>query len=221
MSSYHEEYSARRPNGDAPLSPRELEECRQRALDRLTEAFSSDHLSMEGYESRVAEVQGARSARELESLVADLPREAAKANIARPSSRRRDATTRAPLANEIDSRLQGAGEESVACIMGDRNLQGDWLQGDKVGAFCVMGSVRFDFRDTALPPGRIKLDAFCLMGDIKVTVPRGLPVKMSAFPFMADAKIGRDVERHIERGEPYLDVSGFVMMGDIQIVVAD
>jgi hypothetical protein len=221
MSSYHEEYSARRPNGDAPLSPRELEESRQRVLDRLTEAFSSDHLSMEGYESRVAKVQRAQTARDLESLVADLPREAGKANVARPSSRRRDAAAKAPLANEIDSRLQGGGEESVACIMGERRMQGDWLQGDKVGVFCVMGSVAFDFRDTVLPPGRIKLDAFCLMGDIRVTVPRGLPVKMSAFPFMADAKIGRDVERHIERGEPYLDISGFVMMGDIQIQAAD
>jgi hypothetical protein len=221
MSSYHEEYSARRPNGDAPLSPRELEESRQRVLDRLTEAFSSDHLSMEGYESRVAEVQRAQTARDLESLVADLPREAAKANVARPSSRRREALGKAPLSNEIDSRLQGSGEESVACVMGDRRLQGDWLQGDRISSFCVMGSVAIDFRDTALPPGRIKLDAFCLMGDIKITVPRGLPVKMSAFPFMADAKVGREVERRIDRGEPYLDISGFVMMGDIQVQVAD
>jgi hypothetical protein len=221
MSSYHEEYSARRPNGDAPLSPRELEESRQRVLDRLTEAFSSDHLSMEGYESRVAAVQTARTRGDLESLVADLPREAGKANVTRPSSRRRDAAAKVPLSNEIDSRLQGSGEESVACIMGERRLQGDWLQGDKVSSFCVMGSVVIDFRDTALPPGRIKLDTFCLMGDIKVTVPRGLPVKMSAFPFMADARIGREVERHIERGEPYLDISGFVMMGDIQVQVAD
>lgn len=221
MSSYPEEYSARRPNGDAPLSPRELEESRQRVLDRLTEAFSSDRLSMEGYEKRVGEAQSASTARDLEALVADLPREAPRREAARPAPNRRAAAAKAPLANDIDPRLQGGGEESVACIMGDRNLQGDWLQGDKVGAFCVMGSVKVDFRDTALPPGRIRLDAFCIMGDIKVIVPRGLPVKMSAFPFMADAKVGREVERRIDRGEPYLDISGFVMMGDIQVQAAD
>ena len=59
MSSYPEEYRERRPNGDLARSPRELEERRQRALDRLTEAFASDLVTMEAYEGRVAAIQAA------------------------------------------------------------------------------------------------------------------------------------------------------------------
>ena len=227
MSSYPEEYRERRPDGDAARSPRELEERRQRALDRLTEAFASDLVTMESYEGRVAAIQAARDREALDGLVADLPEAAPKRperQAVRPAGGRAErepaaARQASALANRIEPGLSGS--ESVACVMGDRHLQGDWLQGDKVDSFTLMGSVKYDFRDTALPPGRIKIDAFCLMGDVKVIVPRGLPVKMSAFPFMADARVGREVERRIVPGEPYLDISGFVMMGDIQVSAAD
>ncbi len=215
MSSYPEENRARRPNGDAALFSRTLEERRQRALDRLTEAFAADQLSMEAYETRVAAVQAVRSADELATLVGDLP----SAREPEPAPRANSHPDREPPPNRINPDL--AGSESVACVMGDRRLQGDWLQGDRVESFTLMGSVKFDFRDTALPPGPVRIEAFCLMGDVKVIVPRGLPVRLSAFPFMADARVGREVERRVRPGEPYLEISGFVMMGDIQVSAAD
>lgn len=225
MSSYPEEYRARRPNGDAAPSPREFEEGRQRVLDRLTDAFAADRVSLEDYESRVVAVQRARAPSELAELVADLPEEAPKGAAPatrRPAEpRRRDSpeSQAGALRNSIDPGL--AGSESVACVMSDRNLQGDWLTGDKVDSFTLMGSTKFDFRETTLPRGRVKIDAFCLMGDVKIIVPRGLPVKMTAFPFMADARVAHNVSRRVVPGEPYLEISGFVMMGDIQVSAAD
>ncbi len=224
MSSYPEEYRARRPNGDAAPSPREFEEGRQRVLDRLTDAFAADRVSLEDYESRVVAVQRARAPDELAELVADLPEEppkgAAPAGRRPAEARRQDrAEPSVALRNDIDPGL--AGSESVACVMSDRNLQGEWLTGDKLDSFTLMGSTKFDFRDTTLPRGRVKIEAFCLMGDVKIIVPRGLPVKMTAFPFMADARVAHNVSRRIVPGEPYLEISGFVMMGDIQVSAAD
>lgn len=218
MSSYPEEFRARRPSGDAPLSPVALEARRQLALDRLTEAFASDLITMDGYEGRVSRVQGADGPEAIDEAVSDLPQVSPRAGKSAPerSSRRKSPEL---YSNAVDSRLRG--EESVSCIMGNRVLSGDWLSGDKVGVFTLMGSTKIDLMDTALPPGRLRIDAFCLMGDIKVVVPRGLPVKMNGLPIMGNAHVAREVERHIERGSPYVEVSGLTLMGNIVIVTGN
>lgn len=207
MSSFDEEYRPRRPNGDDRLSPAGLEERRQLALDRLTEAYAQDLITMDGYERRVSAIQRAAEAWEIDGAVADLP-----------AVRSRGQGTSGSLRNRIDSRLRG--EDNITCVMGNRNLQGDWLQGDRVNVFAFMGSTRIDLRDTVLPPGRLKLDAFCLMGDIKVVVPEGLPVKMNALPIMANSQVDRSVDRRVDRNAPWLDIEGLAFMGNIVVTTA-
>jgi hypothetical protein len=203
----------------------DLDENREAVLDRLTEAFASDLVPIEDYESRVSLAQNARSEAELDASLHGLPAGAAdrarKASAAReaPAARRDQGSFAPRAANPIDSRI--AGSSSVACVMGDRTLNGDWVTGDQVGAFTLMGSTKLDLRDTALPPGRLKIDAFVLMGEIKIVVPRCLPVRMSAFPFMGEANASREVERRIEPDKPYVEVSGVAMMGSITVVAMD
>jgi hypothetical protein len=210
MSSFHEEYRSRRPHGDDRFSPAAFEERRQLALDRLTEAFASDLITMDGYEARVSAVQNAKAPEEVDEAVSGLPAAAPKGKRS-PASRSGSA-----LANPLDDRLHG--EESVACIMSNKVLQGDWLSGDRISSFTLMGNTQIDLRDTALPPGRLKIEAFCMMGNLKVIVPRGLPVKLNAFPFMGNSHIDRDVDRRVNRGEPYLQIDGFSFMGNLVVI---
>lgn len=215
----------RRPDGDAPVSQRSLDERRERALEGLTTAFAADRISLDDYESRAAAVQRVTTLAELDALVDDLPAVAAPASGREAAPRRPARAPQAPRAPEmpraprVDPGL--AGSSTVACIMGDRHLQGDWLSGDRVESFTVMGSTKIDLRDTALPDGRLRIEAFVLMGDLKIIVPRGLPVRLSAFPFMGDAKVGRDVTQRHNPGEPHLVVDGFVMMGSLNVVAMD
>ncbi len=217
MSSYREEYWPRRPNGDGQLSPAEFEKRRQLALDRLTEAFASDFINMDSYENRVAIVQRANLPEEIDDAVAGIPQVKAEAQKGFPFAMHK-APAEPSIANRIDPGLRG--EDSVACIMGSRVLQGDWLSGNKVSIFNLMGSTRIDLRDTALPPGRLKIDAFCLMGDIKVIVPPGLAVRVSALPIMGNSHIDRSVNRRVDRGAPYVEVSGLTLMGNLTVVTA-
>ncbi|HTX74058.1 MAG TPA: DUF1707 domain-containing protein [Rectinemataceae bacterium] len=197
------------------LSPdRDLEGRRQAILDHLTEAFASDRIHMQDYESRVAVVQHAHDFEELEKAVADLP-----APLSPDAAARTPRTASTSLANTIDPRI--AGSVSLACVMGDRNLSGDWLSGNQVGSFTCMGSTKIDLRDTALPPGRLKIDAFIIMGEMRVIVPRGLPVVLNAFPFMGETHADRAVERRVEPGQPFLEINGFAFMGSIRVVAGD
>ena len=109
--------------------------------------------------------------------------------------------------------------EFSLCIMGDRKLAGDWLNSDQATSFTLMGSTTLDLRGTVLPPGRLKIDAMAIMGEIQILVPPGLPVKMSAFPFMGEATVKGAVEQRIVPGMPWVDVSGIALMGSIVVKV--
>ena len=59
--------------------------------------------------------------------------------------------------------------------------------------------------------------SLCVMGEIRILVPRGLPVRMSAFPFMGEANIHASVEQRVDRALPWVDVSGVAFMGSIVV----
>ncbi|HEY9053504.1 MAG TPA: LiaF domain-containing protein [Rectinemataceae bacterium] len=201
----------------------DLETGRERALDMITTAFARGIIPIEDYEKRAGAIQNAKSFPDLDAQVIDLPPLPEEA----PSATRIRAPSRGPAPREplrepkisgdflVEEKL-GSPEFSL-CIMGDRKLQGDWLQSDQATSFTLMGSTTLDLRDTALPPGRLKIDAFAIMGEVRILVPRGLPVRMSAFPFMGEATVQASVERRVERGRPWVDVSGLALMGSIVV----
>lgn len=183
-----------------------LEDARERALDSLTSKFASGSITLEEYEKRAGLIQQADSPSEVrlhasEASLAEAPYAEA------PASHRQE--------EAIVERRSGSPEFSL-CVMGDRRLSGDWLNSDQATSLTLMGSTTLDLRDTALPPGRLKIDALAIMGEIKVIVPRGVPVKMSAFPFMGEARVSREVQQRIvDRDLPWVDVSGMALMGSI------
>lgn len=203
-----------------------LEEDRQRALDRLTAAFARGAITIEDYEERAGKVQYAHNVTQLAPLLADLPAEIpASTQNARNLPDTRASGSR-PVAPRPESRTwlveeRDGGTETVACIMGDRRMTGDWLGGNAVTSFTLMGSTTLDLRNTALPPGKLKIDAFALMGETRIIVPRGLPVKLTALPFMGEARVAESVERRVDRSGSWVEIGGIAMMGSIVVKAAD
>ncbi len=183
----------------AAPAPANLEADRQLAIDRLTDAFSSDLISMEEYERRAQGAQLAATSAELRALTADLggaPAEARRPNV--------------PAA-------YSGPEQSLVCVMGDKHLAGDWLEAPRVTTFTCMGSTTIDFTNVRLPAGPVRLEIFLLMGDVKIVVPRGLPVRMNATAIMADSKVRGEVSGRTEGAPSWIDVSGLAVMGSILV----
>lgn len=194
---------------------------RQRALDSITSAFAFGKITLEEYEARAEKIQKAVALGAIAEQTYDLPPEElprpAPGARANPSSLRRPAP--APAGDLLVERRDGSPEFSL-CVMGERKLAGDWLNSDQATSFTLMGSTTLDLRNTALPPGRLKIDAIAIMGEIRILVPRGLPVKMSAIPFMGEANIHSSVEQRIDRRSPWVDISGLALMGSIIVKTA-
>lgn len=207
----------------------EMDRERQSALDAITSAFALGKINIEDYEVRAEKIQRATALRDIYTQTADLPsqelpREAGRGHLdasrrtpgreapSRPASYRRPA---APPEEDLFVEERNGSPEFSLCVMGDRKMAGDWLNSDQATSFTLMGSTTLDLRNTALPPGRLKIDAFAIMGEIRILVPYGLPVKMSAFPFMGEANIHSSVEQRVDRRQPWVDISGLALMGSI------
>lgn len=191
----------------------DMEWRRQKAIDTLTSAFAGNIISMEEYERRASLASAAELPAAIDEVLADLPAlkpETGPERQDRTSGASRIQVERPPLA-EPGSPL------TTGCVMGDRNLTGNWLTGNKVSSFTVMGSTKLDLRDSELPPGPVNIEVFTLMGETKIIVPPGLPVHMNAFAFMAESTAHRSVNQRIQGADTWVEISGLVVMGSITV----
>lgn len=200
-----------------------LESARERALDTITEAFAKSDLSLEEYEVKASAIQKARLVQEIEDEVYGLalppPLEPEPASRRPLSRQNRPARPPSAQLERIPVEEKSGTPEFSLCIMGDKRMRGEWLNSDHATSLTLMGSTTLDLRGTTLPPGRLKIDAMAIMGEIQIIVPEGLPVKMSAFPFMGEAVVKDSVEQRIVPGMPWVDVSGIALMGSIIVKV--
>lgn len=193
-----------------------IETMRQQTIDRLTAAFASDAITMDEYERRATAANAATSLDQLEGLSFDLP--AIKKSASEDS---RKPAARPEPRNRIDASMVGSTPLTTGCVMGDRNLTGNWLSSDRVSSFTVMGSTKLDLREVDLPPGPVRIEAFNLMGETKIIVPRGLPVRLNVFAFMGESRAGREVNQQVSGAATWVEVSGFAMMGSVTVRAMD
>lgn len=194
----------------ANFQPDRLDGKRQQVLDKLTDAFALGFLDMEAYEQRVEAATTATLPVVLDGLVMDLPADkvgaAGNQGLASPGTK-----------INYNAALSGQPRMNTACIMGDKNYSGNWLQSDKVSAFTLMGSTRLDLSECQLPPGPTNIEIYTLMGDTHITVPASIPVRFNVTSIMADSKIDRSVNQNVQSASAWIEVSGLVLMGDVKV----
>ena len=215
MNNHDEESKGHLVGSDRgfPL-PRTVEEYRHAALDTIVTAYAHDKLTLQEYENRVDAIQKATTQDAILAQVSDLLLSFAPLDSGRPVA-------------GVDQ-TPGSGNPTFAlCIMGERKLTGDWLKGRSVTSLTVMGETKIDLRNTALPPGTLKIQAFAVMGEIDILVPKGVPVSMNVVPLMGEARIrrGSAVERSgavpggLAPGRTdasvAIEISGLALMGSI------
>jgi hypothetical protein len=204
----------------------DMESRRQEAIDSLTSAFAGSTITMEEYERRATLVSEAKFPDAIDEVLADLPvpmpRTPTNGPAARDPARTHYRSTQADTPSTPSSRrasvdLVNAPSLTTGCVMGERNMTGNWLTSNKVSSFTVMGETKLDLRDSVLPPGPINIEVFTLMGETKIIVPPGLPVRMNAFAFMAESSAHRSVNQQVHGADTWVEISGFVMMGSVVV----
>jgi hypothetical protein len=81
----------------------------------------------------------------------------------------------------------------------------------------VLGDVKLDLRNATLESRGAHVDAFCLLGDLTVLVPRGWRVHMEGVPILGDFEDQTDHAQELPVDAPEIRITGVSILADIEI----
>lgn len=191
-----------------PLAPR-LDAERERVVAVLCEHFAHDNLSDQALESRLDAAHAAVSVAELATLLQDLP--------ALPIARQNLAPASASSA--VRRVRQVAERQTVIAVMGGTERKGSWTLPRQLHLFAMMGGAELDLREARFGPGVTSITIFAVMGGVEIIVPPGVLVEMDGVALMGGFSQQGRSELPTQPDAPVLRVSGFVMMGGVNLKV--
>ncbi|MEE9132230.1 MAG: DUF1707 domain-containing protein [Gemmatimonadota bacterium] len=171
-------------------------EQRDRKTAELCEHFAAGHIELDVLELRLATVDDAKSVRELDELLADLPALAATA----------PAVVEPPAARGW-----------ALALLGGNSRKGEWSPPRRLNAVAVMGGVALDFRDARLAAGETHVTAVALMGGIEIIVPPGLPVTVRGLGILGGVDQVEHAPVEQSPSAPRLKVTALACMGGVEI----
>ena len=194
--------------------PSPVAAARERAIALLTDRYADGTLDDAAFESRLARLQAAPDAAALDALADDLARTAPPATATRGWIDAMPATP-APAAPPLPPPVQG--EPRIRAVLGEVRRRGWWIVPGHLEVTALLGDVRLDFRDAAIPDVvHVAVDA--VLGAITLVVPPDVTVG-----FEVSAALGSAVNRARTPpptpGVPHLQVTGSALLGEVKVVV--
>jgi hypothetical protein len=185
-----------------------VKERRELTIQALCRHFAEDRLEVAEFEARLDTAHRAKTAAELEALLADLPAAAAE----RPAAPRPRPRSSGGLAETVRT------SRTLVAFMGGVERRGHWSPARKNLIVAVMGGAELDFREVELPAGETEVYIICMMGGVEIIVPPGLAVDASGIAIMGGFAHSAAPQR-LEPGAPVLRVNGLCMMGGVDIFI--
>lgn len=189
-----------------------MDESRKTTIDLLCEHFAEDRLSVEEFERRLDTAHQATTSSELEALLQDLPRPSAA------PARRADQPASANSYSLADpSRVKE--RELVIAVLGGTGRKGRWSPARNNFVISVMGGAELDFREAVLAPGVTEVQIYTVWGGVEIVVPPDLHVESHGFALMGGFEHAAEDAVDPGPGAPTLRVTGFALMGGVDISV--
>lgn len=183
-----------------------LADERERVIQRLSEHFANDRLSMEEMEQRMELVYKATTAAELLRLTADLP---SGESVATPPAL-------------VPEALAPPDRDRVLAIMSETRRRGAWLVPQRLDVLAVMSDTTIDLTQAALPTGIIDIHVRSLFAAVKIVVPPGLQIVNRINSLMSSVHGGAepsDASGSAWRQGTVVRLSGWALMAEVQTKV--
>ena len=181
----------------------ELEDRRQRTIDRLAAAYADDELDLDELERRVDSAERASTSEALVPLVADLP--------AVPEPAPTPASTALVPAGEVPE------QRSLVTVFGSVKRDRAWTVPRRLKVVSIFGGTDLDFRKARLGPGTTEVRVVSVMSGVRLLVPAGLPVEVEGVGILgafeervADPETGDDPPSRLR-------VSGLALLSGVEV----
>ena len=185
------------------LVPMPLAE-RQQVMDALCAHFANGTLEMAELDRRLDAAYRARSAHELQALLADLrplPAEALDAG---------DAPRIVPSSSVPPRGM-------LIAVMGASGREGGWILPRHTKVFFAAGGIELDLRTARFGPGVSEIEISGIAGAAEIIVPPGVRVEAVGTAFMGSFAANAGDPGAPMEDQPILRISGFVVWGGVEV----
>jgi hypothetical protein len=202
-----------------PTDPRDLR-CSDADRDLVAEALrlaaGDGRLTLDELDERLDAAYSARTYRDLEPVLADLPG-------ARPPGPR-GSSLPVPLASTPPAvpapgkglaRVGGTStSDSAVAIFAETTRSGAWVVPEQFASVAVFGSVELDLREARLASQQVVIQANAVMGSVVVYVPDDVTVSCGGNGVMGEYSGPHEAATP---GAPHVTVTGIALMGSVEV----
>ena len=197
-----------------PLVPMGLSQAREKTIERLSNHFANDDLSLEELERRLERAYRATTVAELDALVSDVTARSTSGAVTPMSG----ASAIAP-SRQRPPEYGGyvAERERILAIMGETKRRGMWAVPRHLEVVAVMADSTIDLTEARLPPGLVEIDVTVFWASLRLVVPPGMRVINEVSAIMGSV---RSADEQLGLGIPdatVIRVRGSVIMAELKI----
>lgn len=202
------------PTGAAG-DPRDLrcsDSDREKVAEALRSAMADGRIDLDELQERLDRTYAARTYRDLEPVIADLP---GGAGVPLPAGRPTPSLRPGADAASID-RLGGvATSGSAVAIMGGSSRKGAWVVPESFTAVAVMGGVELDLTQARFEAAEVVINAVAFWGGIEIMVPLDVAVQVDGVGVMGAFEGPRDDVA--TQATVRVRVTGVALMGGVEV----
>ncbi|MCK5736248.1 MAG: hypothetical protein KAH21_07195, partial [Spirochaetaceae bacterium] len=104
--------------------------------------------------------------------------------------------------------------QSFYSILGSSDRTGRWQPARNLSCFTLLGSIKLDFRKAEFPERGIRINTGCILGNLKIIIPRGINIDLSGLPLLGNFD---NKAENGDPGAPTITIRGMALMGSVEI----
>lgn len=199
----------------ATPDPRDLrcsDADREKVAEALRSATADGRIDLDEMRERLERAYAARTYRELEPLLADLPGAGGA-----PLPALRSAWGLEPSrAGGSPDRIGGvATSGSAVAVMSGTARSGTWVVPESFTALAVMGEVTLDLREARFEAAAVTVTAVAIMGGIKIVAPPDIAVRVDGIGVMGAFEGSRETSESDHQVS--VRITGLALMGAVEV----
>lgn len=183
---------------------------REVVADVVRQAAGDGRLTLDELIERIDVVYAARTYRELEAAVRDLPGARVPGIPAPPPQ-----AENLPAPRQGNQVVLGGGtSDSAVAIFSENKRTGAWVVPADFAGVAVFGGVELDLREASLAASEVTIQANAVFGEVKVVVGDGVTVST-----LGNGVLGEYDGPHEQRepGKPHVVVNGVALFGSVNV----